>query len=146
MNKAHRNYLASIGMQAPFIERTSEVYALITSVIPHKFDDFYVCDVVDNEKNRKYTSLWLFARGMVVESKNYLTMEKMDFARVDKVKYYELSSKDYDYRKANENSRLSVDFKFYSSGPDTVGGQLIASGVNCDYLMTIFKKYIQATA
>lgn len=105
------------------------------------FKDIFLCDIMNNDKNKEYTSLWLFSETHIVECKNFMSQEDFDLAGINKnILYFNIKSSKYDdWNNPKPDSMVSIS-TILNSGKLTCN--FIASGNNCKYAVKIAKKYL----
>jgi hypothetical protein len=140
-----RKYLGGIGMGAPLIERAEDVLSTVRRFLPEEPEFLFVSDFRDGEGNRNYSSLWVFTESYVSESHQFISQSKFDFIRRDMgISHISIDHEDYDLTTAQDSSRLKLVIVFSRFGSD-VGGELTASGSNCDELRQILTEYLLPT-
>jgi hypothetical protein len=135
-------YFTAIHVRDPVQKRIQELLAKIKLICPDTdFIDVTINDYIEKDGSRKLQSIRFYSEKITVKVNNF-TEDNYNFViahgqkSIDQVK---IETKDYDFVRANDNSRLSIVAKF-SIGTYT---DLKGSGNNCDYLFDIYKKYIQ---
>lgn len=144
MKKKWRDYLKAIGFKKPYIDQASKVLEFYEEILADEIDDIFVEDFVDEAGERHYESMWVLTSNSLHEARDFLTKVDEDFDCVpgSDIIYWRLRKKDYDFQKATEQSRMSIDLIF----ADDVSGSMKASKENCDYLRNIFIKYVAKSA
>ena len=75
-----------------------------------------------------------------MEAKSFINKDDFDLTLLDnRINYWEVESKDYDFEQITPQSRLRLFFRLY--GSDIVG-DLKVSRENCAHLMSILREYI----
>ncbi|MCH8994544.1 MAG: hypothetical protein IH959_06185 [Chloroflexi bacterium] len=134
-----KTYLRGIDMTAPLIERTAEVYDFYRPIVNAAIPAIFVSEYVTDEGLRQYDSLWLFTPRLVMEAKSFLKTDDFDFAPIRlKMTYIRFLKEEYDFRRATEKSRLSVQCRDEGS----VTYSLRASGANCDRLKDVSLRFL----
>ncbi len=137
MKKEFLQYLATVGMTESLIHRVEEIHKIYLSILGQESEDIFVTDFLDQEGIRHYDSLWFFSNAYWMEAKNFLANYDLDYARIgDSVTYWQIQMTDYDFVKANEKSRISINVSSKSGIKCTFRG----SKENCDFLKDIFLK------
>ncbi len=130
-------YFESIGLIGEFLDRARQVVDFYTIVCEDEIDDVFVSEYVDDENNRHYESMWLFSENRIAEAKSFLTEDRFDSA-IPRLKYWELTKRDYEFDETTKESRLNVRFSVIGE----VSGELKASAENCSILKNVFLKHI----
>lgn len=135
------SYLESIGLTDVSVKRIQEICQFYENIL-HRLDDeiqdIFVTDFISKDETRQYENLWFFSKKYFMEAKLFLTQDDFDIAPSVKIRYIDIKKQDYDFVKANEKSRLYIDYRF----PYPSGGSFKASKNNCDYLKEIYLKHI----
>jgi hypothetical protein len=132
------NYLRRLGMTSPLITRASEVYEFYRILVPGPIPGIFVSEYATADGTRQYENLWFFTRRFAMEAKSFVTADNFDIAPYGRrLAALVVRKEDYDFRKAKEGSRLSVDCVDESA----VTYSLRASGLNCDSLRDIVRKF-----
>jgi len=132
-------YLESIGIQGLFLKRVEEVLDFYQHVYPGQIEDIFITDYFDKDGNRQYESMWLFSKTSAMEAKQFLRDDNFDWVLLkQQVRYWAIKKTEYDFRKASIKSRMSLQFSLIMP----VGCTLKASQENCEYLKTLFLKYV----
>lgn len=136
-----QKYLEDIGITEPIRKRIDEVYSYIQRINPSTFTDIFVTEYIKEDGTRVYSDVDFFTEtGIIVTMEGFLINNAIVVANIKKhFVVLELNAKDYDFKKANEKSRLKIS-TWYDS-PE-VTGELRATGRNCDYAMEIYRKYL----
>jgi len=133
------SYFAEIGIGQNFTDRAIEV--LRQARILFEFSnnaDVFVCDRFDKEKNRNFTSLWIFDDHFVYEMKNFLKKGNIDILSCRDVQWGECSWSNTDLHEFSDQSAVKLDLVFsYNSS-----AEMYATGKNCEYLLRIYKEKI----
>ena len=136
-------YLESIGMTKTLCKRVETIYEFYKEICPDKITGIFVTDYIKGDGSREYENLWFFSTKYCMEAANFITADHFDMAPIAKrVFRWEIKKQDYDFKKATEKSRLSLEFDMSGAGPGGVSGYLKASKGNCDHLKDIILKYV----
>jgi len=140
MQPAFKEYLKSIGIGDTIAKRVEEIYEFYEHVLEQTGDeikDIFITDYIEKDTTRTYQNLWFFSNKYLMEAKLFINNDDFDFFSVKGgLAYIDIKKKDYDFKNANDNSRLSVEYAVNISG-----GQLKASKENCDKLRDIVLTY-----
>lgn len=98
----------------------------------------FISEYVDRNGKRVYESAWFFTEKQAFEAREFLS-ENMDLDCLifrEAVRYFRTEMLDFDPpNPATQSSRMSLSLGFYPGG-----GDIKASGANCDYLYAILKE------
>lgn len=133
-------YYTSIGLTSAAIERVTAIYDFYAKSLSLEVIDTFVSEYVNGDGVRTYESLWFFSSKYCMEAKQFLSQDDFDATPLECVSYWEIQKQDYDFVQATEKSRITLTF----GTPLEIGGNLKASGVNCDHLKSVMLKYIVA--
>ncbi|MHC1686335.1 MAG: hypothetical protein AB9879_01225 [Methanothrix sp.] len=140
MNDEFKTYLESIDLTKVMIERIANICDFYQDVLTAKKDnikDIFISEFIDNEGNRIYEDLWLFSDNYFLVSANFIGEDNFNIAYSFRtLKNLKIDKINYDFVKANDNSRLYIMYKKEYG----FQGTLKASKENCNHLMEIFKK------
>jgi len=139
MNSEMLKYLEDVGLTESPIAKAKEIYKFYDMLFPGQITDIFVTDYINAGGERTYENLWFFTNVKAMEAKGFLTRTDYDCTTIkDKVLFWELTSQQYDFANANNDSRMRVV-------THVIGGlvmEMKASRKNCDNLFEILKKYI----
>jgi hypothetical protein len=142
MNKEFIEYLETLGMKKPLLDRAQSIFEFYRSLGAGDIIDIFVSEYVNEEGVRTFESLWLFTAKASMEAKNFPSQDHFDYTPLpESTIYWELKKRDFQPPESNEKSRLTIDLVFRGSGAASVTGTLKSSGTNCETLFAIFKKY-----
>lgn len=133
-------YFSALGIRGPIQRRILEVLETIKKIYPNeRFVDVSINEFLDEEGVRHLKDIRFYSSNISVHAKDFLI--KNDFYISSLMQDFltlNVESKNYDFVQANEKSKLDiVGFMLARKVPTELHG----SGVNCDYLFDIFKKY-----
>ncbi|NOX28522.1 MAG: hypothetical protein GXP35_00490 [Actinobacteria bacterium] len=137
MNQEFREYLRSLDMAEPLIDRVETIHDRYLALVPLEFDRIFVTDFITSEGDRRYENLWFFQGDLAFEAHDFVVEDEIDGGEFPYIEIWTVSSVDYDFVEATDDSRLSVDFV---SGP--ISGAMKASGSNCDALRYLISDWI----
>jgi len=139
IKKVFKKYLKSIGITNTLKKRIEEIYNFYQKVCPEEITTIFVTDYIKEDGTREYENLWFFSKKYAMEAKRFIGEDDFDMAPIqNQIHYWTIKKNDYDFKKAEEKSRLHLDISF---GYD-ISGEFKASKENCDYLKKIFLKYV----
>lgn len=123
-------------------QRLVTVCQLVMSACGGDVDDIVVSEQRDEAGNQQIASFLLFTRafgGALVEAKNPLSRDHFDITPLAPgVAWLDFVSTNFDFRKADENSRLTLQFHLESG----IVGTVYASGMNCDEVLRFAKQWL----
>jgi len=136
-------YLQSIGMISDVdIQVVKEIFSQGKFLCPEELQTIFISNYKETDGKEQFKDLWLFSDNYVIEATNFSKQEtpKLEmtiFSNNIQAVTFETNNLDFS-QKAKDDSRLHV--VFYTS---IFSCDQIASGRNCDALMSIYKKYIK---
>jgi hypothetical protein len=135
-------YLASVGIVGSLLERISFIEEFYQHLCPDEITDIYVSEYMKEDGIREYENLWFFSEKYCMEAHSFVATSNFDIAPiVKKVSRIAIESNAYDFRKATEKSRLSIEIRLFEPSQDSMSASMKASKENCDNLMHILRKY-----
>lgn len=138
MKKEFINYLDSIGLSKTMTETIVNKYNILKNVYDVDFDDIFVSEAISNTGNREVFQLYCFTPKIIYRI--YITAL---LASAYPIHNYLLvcSYNDYNFDlvKADANSKLTCSIKRLHVTDHML---LNASGINCNQLLLVSKKYL----
>lgn len=143
MEKKFNTYLKSIGMGNRLIKRVEEIYAFYEEtaiLLDDQIKDIFIHEYIEADLKRHYESAWFFSDKYMFEAKSFIKKEDdFDMAILkDGITYIVIKKESYDFRKANDKSRLTIEFDSIPNNESVIR----ASKRNCDNLRDIMLKYL----
>lgn len=141
MDPNFERYLNEIAMPDPFKQRVDKLLTDFAPLHPQPLQQIFVTDLFDAENMRRYQNVWLFSQDFMMEMKNFIASEQIDFMRLTKnIHYVEVLKVEFDLKAATQKSRLT----FYGtvgsiSGTATQNYVLQAAANNCTHLLGILR-------
>lgn len=138
------NYLESIGMISDVdIQRVKEIFYQGRVLCPEELKSIFISNYQETGGKQQFKDLWLFSDNYVIEALNFSTLETVKlemtiFSNNIQSVAFETNNLNLS-QKAKDNSRLHIEFYTLSD----FSCDQIASGRNCDALMSIYKKYVK---
>lgn len=130
-------YLKFIGITEILKKKILDIYEFYEHVCPEKIEDIFVTEYIKDDVSREYESVWFFSEKYCMEAKSFTTVDNFDMCSLSKaVIYLCIEKKNYDFKKATAESRLTLGFQ-----TSDLMGDIKATRENCDYLKDIFLKY-----
>ena len=106
---------------------------------PDEIEDIFITNYVDEQGVNHREHLWCFGKNYHMEAINYLSQINYDISIAkDSIPRLELNVSNFESERANENSRLTIK---YEISPN-IYGELRAARKNCQWLWSIYKKYL----
>jgi len=140
MKEEFKTYLEAIDISRPIRDKIETIYKFFQKICPDEITDIFVTDYLNKEGMRQYDNLWFFSKGYFMEAKQFLTNDDFDITPAKNIlKYLQIVKKDYDFDKATELSRMSLNIRFDAA----ITGNFKASKKNCDYLKDIILNHIK---
>ncbi len=141
MKEQFRDYLTSLAMGPPLVDRVASIHEFYAGICPDEIVSIMVTDVVAGDGQRILENLWFFSEAHCMEAKGFAASDNFDITPIkNRVHYVVVLKSDYDFKKADDKSRLHVQFNL---DPGTAA-IMRAARQNCDYLRDIVKKHIFA--
>jgi len=141
MKSQFGNYLDTLGMTKPLIDRADAALSFYEQILTEPILDLFVSEYVDGDGSRKFESLWFFSATAVMEAKGFVSEDHYDFCRFEEnAVYWIVKRKDFLTEGATEQSRLVVTVNLRDAA-DTITAGFKASGTNCDKLWAVFKGF-----
>lgn len=142
MKSEFLNYFKTIGITEPIQHRIEAIFELVERLLPgDQFTDVHVSEYLQEDGTRIYEDIRFYnergEKGVV--ARDFMTQYVFNvFSLEREIQSIYVESKDYDFRKATEKSRLIV-VTYY---PDEVRATFKASKENCDNLFKIYLKLL----
>ena len=138
-----KGYLQSIGMISDVdIQVVKEIFSQGKFLCPEELKTIFISNYKETDGKEQFKDLWLFSDNYVIEAMNFNKqtpkLEMTIFSNNIEAVSIETNNLDLS-QKAKDDSSLHV--KFY-----TLNGfscDQIASGRNCDVLMSIYNEYVK---
>jgi hypothetical protein len=142
MKEESIKYLKSIGMGDILIGRVEEIYKFYEEILTRlgdKIEDIFITDYIQSDQSRQYENILFFTSKYILEAKLFINQDDFDITPTKKrIVYIDIKKKDYDFKKAMDQSRLNVQILFGGQ----IECQMKASRENCDYLRDITLTHI----
>ena len=137
-------YLESIGFNAEVDKkRTHEIFSEGVVLCPEELTTVFISNYKETEGKEQFKDLWLFSDNYVIEVLNFIKQEtpKLEIAIFSKnICTASFESNNFDLsQKATDDSTLKVTFYTLSD----FSCFFVASGHNCNALMSIYLKYVK---
>ena len=107
---------------------------------PDAIEDIFISEYSSEDGTRTYESIFWFSSSYILEAKQFTSQYNFDITPLNAVIYYELQAQEYDFERATDRSRLTVNARF---GALSMAAQLRGSKQNCNYLKNIIVKYLK---
>ncbi|CAN5634422.1 hypothetical protein BH10ACT7_BH10ACT7_31810 [soil metagenome] len=128
-------YLESVGASSVIGERVTKLYGILTLLIPSdRVPHIYISNVLDEERNLQWKSLWFYGPDYCSEFKDFQWSQSFDGMSMSPVIRWETTLENYDLVQAASDSKLSLK---WSVGD--LGGSLTAVGTNCNHLVELIR-------
>lgn len=135
-----KKYLKDIGITEPLRKRIEDVHSHIQRIFPCKVKDIFITDYIKEDETHIYEHLDFYTDKFTITARDFI--ERIDISigtAKRKVTLMNFKTKDYDFEKASDSSRLNV-LCLYNI--PHVRGAFKATGRNCDYLMKHIREYV----
>lgn len=138
MKESFNNYFETIQAPDILISRAEALISIAQSLFSFDVDDVFV-NTMKNKEQIDYSSLWLFAGDRLMECKEFLTRQDIDIVKLgSNQKYFNLVFDNFDNL---ENVNLQSTAKATIVCNENISSILFACGKNCEYLVSLSKKY-----
>lgn len=142
MEEKFEKYLELIGITTvPLKKRVDELIKYVTNLKLPKFDgikDIFIEEYIKKNGEREYANLRLYSNKYRFKFRNFVNNVDVSFAKHQKnIFYINLKSNNYNFIKADENSRILVNSVLDNGSISKIR----ASKENCDIVMKILNKY-----
>ena len=135
-------YAKSANIPLVILERMEGIWNSYKLVYDVDVTDVFVSEYRNSEDTKVYENAWFFSEKHVMEAKNFIVRSEVDILTIKNgVKYCKLTTEEYDFKKAAEGSRLRADIIFGGESLHQTSAELKATGLNCDCLRDIIKRY-----
>jgi len=143
MKAKYETYLKKIDLSSETVKNNVELIIDYASKLCNdKIIDIFVNDYYEADGSRAYGSLWLISERYICEARNFRNTGEYDIdvaAIKDGITYFRTSIKDYDFKNAIKESRLTIECASESG----TFFQLKASCENCNKLREVIDKYLK---
>ena len=137
MRQAFVEYLKTLDLTAPIIERAELSESIYTKMCPEEIVDIFLSESINPEGQRVPENLWFFSKSWLMEAHNFLNAVNFDFTPRKNIDYVLFDAQDYDFKTAaHAKSRLTIQVRM-----GQIAGILKASKENCDLLRNLGAKY-----
>lgn len=138
MKAEFRKYFRDIGIQEPLEERIKTIHEFFSEICQDEIEDVFVNEYVKEDGSREFHSVRFLSKNYSMAASDFISKDDFRMGPIGGIRNFRLQKKDFDFKKATEKSRMTIDIMFASG----VRSPYKASGVNCEYLTKIFHKYI----
>ena len=134
-------YLKLIGITAEeYLKRIETIIEVHSTICQEEIIDIFVDDYFKEDGTREYDGLTFFSDEYIFGAAQFLTEDNFILSkRMKNVTTIKIKGKNYDFKKATENSRLNIEIKHEIR---ELFGNFRASKENCDHLKNIYFKHI----
>lgn len=141
MKKKFTEYMDSINVPKKIQERAWDIYDFYKIDCKKNIKDIFISDYITEKEVNVFESILFFTSSLCMEAENFISEDDFDITSFEnRIDYWNIKKKDYDFRKATIKSRLYITCRL-------IGSNLViefkATGINCDHLRDIFNKYIE---
>ena len=133
-------YLTEISASEVMTKRIQDLCNNIQSLYNQiTINDIFICDIINNA-NKEYTSLWLFTDTYIIECKNFMNKDDIDFARLNhNICYINIKKNNYkELLQPTDNSNTVINIFLNDS---RLSCTFYANGNNCKHAIHLFQKY-----
>ena len=134
-----KKYLKDIGITEPFRKRIEDIHSHIQRIIPCKVKDIFISDYIREDGTHVYEDLDFYTDDYIITASSFVERLAIAIGCIKRhIVYISFQTRDYDFKKANEKSRLNITAE-YDIYP--LKARFRATGRNCDYLMEYVREY-----
>jgi hypothetical protein len=145
MKKEFHDYLTSLDMGVPLQDRAASIHDFYTGICPEEISSILVTDFISGDGQRIWENLLFFSDTYCMEAKLFAAnaaVDNFDIAPIKtRIHYIVIVKSDYNFKKADDKSRMQVQFNFGNPQNNAV---MRAAKQNCDHLRDIIRKYVLA--
>ena len=138
MNPIHIEYFNAIGMEQPLVDRVSDLISLAENIWEISINDILITNYPTEEGRSMFEHLWMVSDSNILEAKNFISETDIDIAKICKINYIRIKTKNYNFSKAENNSTMTI-----RANTGRIEFNYKAYQDNCDFLYSFFKKYIK---
>src|SRR5208282_687630 len=144
MLESFRDYFRTIEMPDAAQGRAEKLASEFQSLIPGKTDHVFVSDGYDLQGARRYFSLWMSSGHSLMECKNVLVSDNIDFMNLkDGVVYVEVTKTELQDVEKQTTPKSTINVKIAlgrtSLSPGAAVATVHAAHNNCSYLVNFLK-------
>lgn len=136
-------YLGSIGMISDVdIQRVKDIFLQGRVLCPEELETMFISNYEEPDGKKQFKDLWLFSDKYLIESLNFSKVEtpKLEMTIFsNSIHSVSFETNNFNLKKAKDNSKLHIVFYTLTS----FSCDQIASGSNCDAMMSIYNKYVK---
>lgn len=142
MREEFKKYLNTIGITTHVLHnRIEEIYEVCSEMCPDEIIDIIVEDYIKEDGTREYEHVNFLSEKYIIGATNFVSTDQFLIAPLKKkVDDYKITKTNYDFKRANEKSRLNL---VSTLNDGNVNWSLKASKENCDFLKDIILKYFK---
>ena len=138
MLEPFHGYFQEIDLPGPLIVRAEQLCETFAQAIQGAPNRIFVNDFF-YEGARRYSSLWLFTERHIIEVKNFVVQQQLDFTRLADLNYVELIRSDLlPFDPAGRETTLHAQAKF----KEGLHANFSATGSNCRHLYDLVLTYL----
>ncbi|MCP3778789.1 hypothetical protein [Paenibacillus sp. MZ03-122A] len=137
-------YLAEVGIkEGPILNRLTTIYNICAGSFHEEIIEIFVSEIKNNDGSRVYEHVSLFTENYIIDIVEPIGNEiQWNVASYKKAfGWAELSSFNFDFEKANDDSKLKVLCRNFLEM--NLSYSFKATGTNCNHLWSIYKEHIQ---
>lgn len=139
MTPEHIHYMESIGTTKVARDRAESMWGVVSTIAPANLTYVFVCDEINDEGVRSYSSLWFFTDRYIAECKNFIETSNFDYTpNHTRFLWLDITSSNYDFNEHSDSSRVQVIGRIGSS----IASTFRATRNNCSYLRDLTKQVL----
>jgi len=114
------------------------LYGILTTIIPaERVPHVFISNVLDDERNLQWKSLWFYGPSYCSEFKDFQWSQSFDGLSMSPVLRWEATVENYDLVSAASDSKLSLNWSLGG-----LAGTLSAVGTNCTHLVELWRTLV----
>jgi len=126
-------YFDEIELPQPMREKAEQLFQCFADAIASPLQSVFISDTFESDGARRYHAFWARTPLLVLEAKNFVAANNLDFTPLRNIEYTEFARSDlvsYESGPTTATTTLICTVRFSNS----VGGRLMAAHNNCKYL------------
>lgn len=136
MLEVFKDYFRTIEMSDSLQQRAERLCSNFRKFLPHSLSHAFVTDGYDDQGVRRYQNFWLFGDNLLMEFKNFIQSDNVDFVNLNcGVRWLQVEKTDLEdlAGQTSTKSRITVTLAL-GEGIGHANGMLQAAHNNCPYL------------
>ena len=138
---SHKAYMESLGLGDLLIGRAEAVLSEIPHMLPLKQSilEVFICDLLDKDRRRAYTHLWVITEDYMCEAKDFLLRDDFDIVSRSRMTYANVTKTNMPGFVGTNDSQMRLEVNF---GDTRIQGVFTATSSNCNNLIALYKRFV----